>query len=100
MTLEELIEDTKNNVLFCNDEYSAEVWKYLEEYKELKNSEDKCVDLVYDLLKEYDMGVWEDIEYIKLADFWVRTIRLSSYADLEKEWPIKERLRNFLRRNE
>ena len=38
----------------------------------------RIFNLIYDLLNEYDIEVWEDIQYIDLADFWVKMIKETS----------------------
>lgn len=57
-------------------------------------NEERILRLVYDLLDEYDIEIWEDIDYIDLADFWVKMIKETSkkYKDLEKIEKIREEL--------
>ena len=40
--------------------------------------EDRILRLVYDLLNEYDIEMWENIDYIDLAYFWVKMIKETS----------------------
>lgn len=54
---------------------------------------DRIVNLVYDILNEYDIGLLENITYIDLAEFWVNTI----HSGILDEDTIKKRLKQFLR---
>ena len=56
--------------------------------------EDRIFQLVWDLLNEYDIEVWEDIQYIDLANFWVEMIKETSkkYDDLEEVENIRKDL--------
>lgn len=50
--------------------------------------------LIYELLDEYDLEVWEDIDYIELADFWVKMIKETSkrFDDLEELENLRKNL--------
>ena len=58
--------------------------------------QDRIVKLIYDLLNEYDIGLWRDIEYIDLAEWWVETID----SGVLEENAIKKRLKEFLFKEE
>lgn len=53
---------------------------------------DRVVDLVYDLLNEYDIEVWRDIEYIELAEKWVEIRDRGMYNEND----LKAGLKAFL----
>ena len=57
-------------------------------------NKERVFKLVYDLLDEYDIEIWEDIQYIDLANFWVEMIRETSKKsnDLIKLEKIREDL--------
>lgn len=67
--------------------------------------EDRIFQLVWDLLDEYDIQIWKDIDYIELADFWVNMIEetaknnpFHNYDELER---LRERkLREYLFKEE
>ena len=67
--------------------------------------EDRIFQLVWDLLNEYDIQIWKDIDYIELADFWVNMIEetaknnpFHNYDELER---LRERkLREYLFKSE
>lgn len=67
--------------------------------------EDRIFQLVWDLLDEYDIQIWKDIDYIELADFWVNMIEetaknnpFHNYDELER---LRERkLREYLFKSE
>ena len=67
--------------------------------------EDRIFQLVWDLLNEYDIQIWKDIDYIELADFWVNMIEetaknnpFNNYDELER---LRERkLREYLFKSE
>ena len=52
--------------------------------------------LVYDLLDEYDIEVWEDISYIDLANFWVTMIKETSKKYKKLDLLELEKLREDL----
>ena len=56
--------------------------------------EDRILRLVYDLLNEYDIEMWENIDYIDLAYFWVKMIKETSkkYDSLVEVEKIRENL--------
>ena len=56
--------------------------------------EDRILRLVYDLLNEYDIEMWENIDYIDLAYFWVKMIKETSkkYDSLVEVEKIREDL--------
>ena len=56
--------------------------------------EDRILRLVYDLLNEYDIEMWENIDYIDLAYFWVKMIKETSkkYDSLVEAEKIREDL--------
>ena len=56
--------------------------------------EDRILRLVYDLLNEYDIEMWEKIDYIDLAYFWVKMIKETSkkYDSLVEVEKIREDL--------
>lgn len=68
-------------------------------------TEDRIFQLVWDLLDEYDIEIWKDIDYIELADFWVNMIEetaknnpFHNYDELER---LRERkLREYLFKSE
>lgn len=60
------------------------------------NDLDYAVDLIYQLLNEYDIGLWRDIEYIELADLWVSLI--DNGVIEEKE--IKTRIMEYIKRGQ
>ena len=70
----------------------------------MKN-EDRIFQLIWDLLNEYDIQIWKDIDYIELADFWVNMIEetaknnpFHNYDELER---LRERkLREYLFKSE
>lgn len=35
---------------------------------------DRITNLIFDLLNEYDIGLWEDIDYVELADKWCELV--------------------------
>lgn len=47
-------------------------------------NEERVLNLVYDLLDEYDREYWENINYIDLADAWIHILN-HSYDILAKE---------------
>lgn len=47
-------------------------------------NEERVLNLIYDLLDEYDREIWEDIDYIDLADAWIHILN-HSYKTLAKE---------------
>lgn len=52
-------------------------------------NKERVFRLVYDLLDEYDIEEWENIQYIDLANFWVEMINETSkksndFIELEK----------------
>ena len=51
---------------------------------------DYAVDLIYQLLNEYDIGLWRDIEYIELAELWVSLIENDVLEEKEIKTKIKE----------
>lgn len=53
---------------------------------------DRTATLIYDLLNEYDIGLWRDIEYIDLAEMWVDAIDNKIY-DEDK---LKEKIKEFI----
>ena len=56
----------------------------------------KITKLVYDLLNELDIELQEDINYIKLADFWVKMIN-NTYKKYKKlNFKELENLRYYL----
>lgn len=71
------------------------------EINKLNKKIDKANKKIYMLLDEYDRGVWEDIAYIDLADFWAKMI-LKTAKEYEKvdykgiEKARKELLKEFL----
>lgn len=60
------------------------------------NDLDYAVDLIYQLLNEYDIGVWRDIEHIELADLWVSLI--DNGVIEEKE--IKIKIADYIKRGQ
>ena len=40
---------------------------------------DNEINLVFQLLDEYDIGIWENIYYIPLADAWVKVMDANRY---------------------
>ena len=54
---------------------------------------DRIFQLVWDLLDEYDIQVWKDIDYIELADFWVNMIEETAKNDPFHNYDELERLR-------
>lgn len=55
--------------------------------------EDRIFQLVWDLLNEYDIQIWKDIDYIELADFWVNMIEETTKNDPFHNYDELERLR-------
>lgn len=53
----------------------------------------RVVDLVYEILDEYDIKTWEDINYCALAFKWVELVQ--RYSGDEKA--IKEELSRYLK---
>jgi hypothetical protein len=35
---------------------------------------DAIFELIFDLLNEYDIGLWEDIRYVPLAEMWIESL--------------------------
>lgn len=54
---------------------------------------DRVVDLVYELLDECDISLWEDINYCDLAFIWVELVQRYS----GDENAIKEGLAQYLK---
>ena len=52
-------------------------------------NEDRVLKLVYDLLDQYDRSIWEDIQYIDLANAWINILN-HSYETLAKEVGSKD----------
>ena len=50
----------------------------------------RVTELVYDLLNEYDIDVWKDIDYIDLADKWVELVK--------KYWNDDDKLKSELQK--
>ena len=48
-------------------------------------NEDRVLNLIYDLLDEYDRSIWEDIDYVDLADAWIKIVD-GSYKELAKKY--------------
>ena len=57
---------------------------------------DNIVDMVFDLLNELDINVWEDIRYIDLADIWCKLVK--DYAPDDNL--IKQKLKEILTRTD
>lgn len=55
--------------------------------------EDRIFQLVWDLLNEYDIQIWKDIDYIELADFWVNMIEETAKNNPFHNYDELERLR-------
>ena len=60
------------------------------------NDLDYAIDLIYQLLNEYDIGLWRDIEYIELADLWVSLIDNGVLEEKE----IKARIMEYIKRGQ
>ena len=60
------------------------------------NDLDYAIDLIYQLLNEYDIGLWRDIEYIELADLWVSLIDNGVLEEKE----IKVRIMEYIKRGQ
>lgn len=54
--------------------------------------DERVVNLVYDLLVAYDIGLLEDIPYVDLADAWVKLVHKYWNDDIK----LKEKLKKFL----
>ena len=54
------------------------------------NNLDYAIDLIYQLLNEYDIGLWRNIEYIELADLWVSLIDNGVLEEKEIKTKIRE----------
>jgi len=57
---------------------------------------ERIFKLIYELLDEYDIEVWEDIQYIELADFWVKMIKETSKRYKKLDLLELEKLREDL----
>lgn len=57
---------------------------------------ERIFKLIYELLNEYDIEVWEDIQYIELADFWVKMIKETSKRYKKLDLSELEKLRENL----
>lgn len=56
---------------------------------------DRVTNLVFDLLNEYDIGLWEDIEYVPLAEAWCN--RVTQICDgTDKDDELKAALKEYL----
>lgn len=59
------------------------------------NVVERVTKLVFDLLNEYDIGVWEDIEYVPLAEAWCNRVeRICDGTDKDDE--LKAALKEYL----
>lgn len=75
--------------------------KTQQEKKQLNNLINDVSEKVYELLDEYDIGIWKKIQYVDLADFWVNMIEetvknnpFHNYDELER---LREKkLREYL----
>ena len=57
---------------------------------------ERVLKLIYELLNEYDIKVWEDIQYIDLANFWVEMIKETSKKYKKLDLLELEKLREDL----
>lgn len=57
---------------------------------------ERVFKLIYELLNEYDIEVWEDIQYIDLANFWVEMIKETSKKYKKLDLLELEKLREDL----
>lgn len=57
---------------------------------------ERVFKLIYELLDEYDIEVWEDIQYIDLANFWVEMIKETSKKYKKLDLLELEKLREDL----
>ena len=47
---------------------------------------DAIFELIFDLLNEYDRGLWEDIRYVPLAEMWIESLgEAISRSDSDEE---------------
>lgn len=52
----------------------------------MNEKEKRILNIVFDLLKEYDRSCWEDIRYIDLADVWLNIL---DYTKFDWDNPIE-----------
>lgn len=67
------------DIIFYED-LSKGVYVVIDTYKHDKQIRADAIEfisdkIIYPLLDEYDIGLWEHIDYIPLAEKWVETIR-------------------------
>jgi len=95
MSEEEILFDFANNgasqYVYDSQGYEYEIIdkcinKVLEKNKVMKqklSKEATVLELIYELLDEYDINIWKDISYVELADFWVNLIEETSKEKLD-----------------
>ena len=82
----------EHNVNVLHETLDIQYKNYMQIMAKIASNEDMVVNLIYDLLNEYDIGLWRDIEYVDLAEYWVCLID----SGILDEGDIKKKLKEFL----
>lgn len=63
----------------------------------------KVVDVIFDLLNEYDRGLWDDIRHVDIADVWCEALDSEEFNEAVKidrlrhgDDILKQKLKEFL----